>query len=220
MPPVSTAVVERYRGVEDPGGVMMPPAVGMSPGLMATLAGTQTLTNKTLTSPVINLANSDPTADGGIGFNQTNEDLSVGDGSTARKIHMGAWGTFSPAWVQSAGGTPAFGNAAINCRYTTIGRMCTAKYNINFGTSTVFAGTDWGFGLPINAVNVTTHGVSGASVMNDASGTVHVGIAEILSGSLVFLYPSSSPSTSSSGTGVPFVWTSGDMLGISITYEI
>jgi hypothetical protein len=44
------------------------------------------------------LRNNVPTANGSIGYDQTNKDLAVGDGSAGQLVHMGAWKAFTPVW--------------------------------------------------------------------------------------------------------------------------
>ena len=60
----------------------------LSDGDFATLAGTETLTNKTLTSPTLTtptftLATTSSTTSGRISYNSTNKKIQVGDGSNA-----------------------------------------------------------------------------------------------------------------------------------------
>jgi len=63
----------------------------LSDGDFATLAGTETLTNKTLTSPTVNtptltLSTSTSTTEGRIAWDSTADKIIVGDGSTAREF--------------------------------------------------------------------------------------------------------------------------------------
>jgi hypothetical protein len=52
-------------------------------GTLATLAGTESLTNKTLTSPTLTLATSSSTTDARLSWDSTNKKIQVGNGTTA-----------------------------------------------------------------------------------------------------------------------------------------
>lgn len=56
----------------------------LSNGDFATLAGAETLTNKTLTTPVITLSGTPSTTQGVIAWDQTNRQIDIGDGTVTR----------------------------------------------------------------------------------------------------------------------------------------
>ncbi len=70
------------------------------------------------------------TTDGGIAFDRTAEDLSVGDGSASRVVHMGDWKTWTPTFTGfSADPTD------VVAEYTIIGKLCIARVAMTNGTS-------------------------------------------------------------------------------------
>lgn len=95
-------------------------------------------TSPSITTPTLLLANTTPTSNGGIGYDQTNKFLSTGDGTTARRLAMGASidfsGTASPTGYL---GTPTVTLA----RYFEFGAMRIIEYDItgtsNAGTVTI-----------------------------------------------------------------------------------
>ena len=122
---------------------------------IATVEGTQTFTNKTLTSPGVNtptlvLADTVPTADGSMGFDRTNEDLAIGDGSAGQLVHMGAWKTYAVT-VTGFSADPA----SMVGRYSLIGKTCIyCVYMPNTGTSNSTAFT---VSAPFTSANAVAH---------------------------------------------------------------
>jgi hypothetical protein len=75
---------------------------------------------------VIQLHNGTTVVDGGIKFDRTNEDLSIGDGSASQIVHMGAWKTWTPTYGGfSVAPTP------VTAAYTQVGKMVTARIRKN-----------------------------------------------------------------------------------------
>jgi hypothetical protein len=77
---------------------------------------TQTLTNKTLTNPVISGASA--TAAGAYGYDATNKAVLVGDGATAQSIFISDWVAFTPGF------TGFSVNPVVAARYTLVGKIC------------------------------------------------------------------------------------------------
>lgn len=82
----------------------------------------------------------------------------------APNLPSGAWTTFTPTWTTSTGSaTPSFGNAAVNCAWNRVGRTITARYDINFGSTTTFGTSptvndNWRLSLPVTAAGTTQAG--------------------------------------------------------------
>ena len=86
--------------------------------------------SRNITAP-ITLNNTTPAADGGIGFDRTNEDLAIGDGTAGQLVHMGAWKTFTVV-VTGFSADPA----NMVGRYSLVGKTCTLSvYMPTTGTS-------------------------------------------------------------------------------------
>lgn len=70
------------------------------------------------------------TVDGAVQFDRTNEDLSVGDGTNSKIVHMGEWKTWTPVFTGFSV-APTVNSA----RFIEIGNLVIARLNINNGTS-------------------------------------------------------------------------------------
>ena len=104
---------------------------------------TQTLTNKTLTSPTISGAGG--TAAGEYGFDSTAKDILVGDGAVRQNIKIGAWTNHTATW------TGFSANPTYVANYTVIGRLCIyTVYCSADGTSNATATT---ISLPFTSAN-------------------------------------------------------------------
>jgi hypothetical protein len=90
-------------------------------GTLATLAGSETLTNKTLTTPTITLKQSaapTPTAEGDIQWDTDDNRLVVGNGATQETFYPGPFGTvLLSTQTASASASLDFGTAIITSTY-------------------------------------------------------------------------------------------------------
>lgn len=83
------------------------------------------------------------TTDGGLKFDRTNEDLSIGDGSASQIVHMGAWKTYTPTFTGFSADPTVF------ARYTVVGKLCVVSIATSAsGTSNA---TSFTITLPFNA---------------------------------------------------------------------
>lgn len=70
------------------------------------------------------------------------------------------WQDWTPTWTTTTGlATPAFGNAALTCRYAVSARTCWGHFNVVFGSTTNFGttptnGDNWQFSLPVAGASV------------------------------------------------------------------
>ncbi|MFD5748669.1 hypothetical protein [Streptomyces sp. NPDC127033] len=70
------------------------------------------------------------------------------------------WRDWTPVWTTATGlATPAFGNAALRCRYVQMGTVVHGSFDIAFGSTTRFGGGDsgdnWRFSLPVTAAGLS-----------------------------------------------------------------
>lgn len=183
-------------------------------------ASTDTLTNKTLTSPAVNtptlvLANTSPTADGGIGFDRTGEDLQIGDGTNSQYIHVGAWTTFTSSLTNLT-----IGNGTQTSSYTLIGKACFYRIYILFGSTTSISGSVTA-GLPLTAATYPANAEIGTAWFRDASGPANVLGGHNITG-VVFIkgVGLTYEDTANLSSTTPFTWATGDYISICGQYEI
>ena len=198
-------------------------------GTAVTLDGTETLTNKTLTSPTINtptinsptigtsviLPNSTGvTTDGAMVFDGTNEDLAIGDGTAAQKIHMGAWKT----WTPTISGLTV-GNGTLAAKYAVIGKSVLFNIHFTFGSSSSLASTPV-ISLPVNQKDTQ---YQGSGTFLDANTGIYYTSQVNIGNNNVYIYAIATASTFASSTGpsatAPFTWTTGDQIVITAFYE-
>lgn len=177
-------------------------------------ATTDTLTNKTLTSPV--LSDTTPTADGAIGFDRTNEDLVVGDGSASQLVHMGAWKSWTPTWTNLT-----VGNGTVAAKYTKIGKTVIANMQITLGSTSSVSGLIT-FTLPLTAVSMLGN-TSLGNIYMLVAGTPFNGFLGFKSTTQAYVFAlfantTYSQGTSTSGT-IPATWASGDTINGLFMYE-
>lgn len=142
---------------------------------VATLTGTQTLTNKTITSPTLNLGNTNPTANGSIGYDQTLKNITVGDGTNTSLIGLGSFTTYTPTF-----GGFSTNPASVVARYTIIGKRCDVWVTPN--TDGVSNATNFTITLPFAAANTGSNNQVFV-VRIENSGTYGTGLLVVVSNS-------------------------------------
>lgn len=162
---------------------------------------TETLTNKTLTSPKINED---------VALTATATELNALDGQ------MGAWTAWTPTITNITTTSGTF-----NCAYIQIGKTVHCRFSFTLGASSAM-GT-----LPIIELPVTNK--SGASIMvpvliHDAGNTYYTGFAINDQGvSKLAIYMNKADGSYTEFTNitatVPMTWTTNDKLYFSCTYE-
>ncbi|WP_218108059.1 hypothetical protein, partial [Streptomyces sp. EN27] len=154
------------------------------------------------------------------------------DGTTSElQKSPGAWTSWTRTWTTSTGlRLPAYGNAAVNCRYSKVGRAVSYYMDITFGTTTNFGSSpttsdNWVFSLPVAAaVALTPAGTAHIEPGNGqrasmAMAQVNTGAADI---SLHMTGPRVDGSATVSGVVdslTPFVWGSTMRLTVMGQYE-
>ncbi len=217
---------------------------------LVTLAGTESLTNKTITSPTISggtIDNAAITVDsisghtvaanvtvGGVALN--NGVVSTANSVTAVSIAAGGvqpqalvagtgtgWATssWSPIWTNLTKG-----NGVEVAKYIQIGKLVFAKYGITFGTSSAIAG-DATFTLPVTAATLTTGtdlDIIGMASMFDNGSNIFLGyltLASTTSGSLRVNTAGGTYVAQSNLSGsVPYAATAGSATNKTISFQI
>lgn len=197
----------------------------------ATLAGTETLTNKTLTSPTLNnpvisgtnIISSGNIVDGTI----SNVDISssaaidktkiAGTAITAADLSLGAWATYTP----TLSGGWANGNGTWDALYTQIGKTVHWTAIFTLGTTTT-KGSTMLVSLPVTGRGTQyAHHVVGFL----ATGGTTRYIAAILPNSTTNIEVGTSVASATHTTfnamtaTTPFTWATGDQIRLSGTYE-
>lgn len=138
-----------------------------APTVAALTAGAGvTITNGagSITVAANSLENSTPTANGAIGYSQTNKRLGIGDGTNSQQIIMGIWDSWTPAFAGfSANPTVSFS------RYARIGNTIVAAFLFS-GNGTSNA-TTYTMTLPVAARSATSGIMMGAATNNGSATT-------------------------------------------------
>jgi hypothetical protein len=180
---------------------------------LVTLAATQTLTGKTITTPTLELANTSPTADGGIGYDRTEEELQIGDGTNSLFTRMGAWKSFTPSWTNLT-----VGNGTNVGSYAIHGKTCVFRTTLTFGSTTSISGAV-SYTLPVTAATYSDISWIGNVRLKSAGGGF-LGLINS-SGSIVVLNAASTYlATNNLSSTVPATWTTGDTIVVTAVYEI
>mgnify|MGYP001592055952 FL=1 len=155
------------------------PATGIT-NTAVTLSDTQTISGVKTFSVNLILANQTSSTNGALNYDQTNGDLSVGDGTSAELIHVSAWKTWTPTFT-------GFSTAPTNftARYILIGKMCCLIYRTgtpgtsnatNFTMTAPFAAKTATTGIiPISPIdNGSTLSVQGIAYFSAADSTINL----------------------------------------------
>lgn len=190
-----------------PSGLLVPE------NLLVNTTNVQTLTNKTLTSPVILGAGSTVAAT--YGYDATNHTLLIGDGTTNNPIHIGHWQSYTPDV-----GNITLGSGTITGAYCQVGKLVMAKMIFTMAANSAM-GTGPQFTLPVTAKEVGGHiflaeigdygtaSLLGWSLVGAT--TAAVVYYPVVSGSLLVL--------SVITATTPMTWAVNDYIHMSVLYE-
>lgn len=202
-------------------------------GVIVGTTDTQTLTNKTLTTPLVSgsasVASTPATGLGtffGVGTGTVRPHWINSSGTDETVITTGetsytAWQTWTPTWTNLT-----IGNATTSYTYNQTGKTVRAYLYVALGTTTT-VGTSPVFTLPVTAASKYT---SSARGMLGQMSLVQTGVATFLG----YIYSSSSTTAATLSTmnvagtylaeaaitaTVPFTWATGHSMQIKIEYE-
>lgn len=130
--------------------------------------------------------------------------------------------SYTPVWSAGSGTQPVLGNGELVGKYTLNGKLCHTTIRFRAGTTTTYGTEDWRFSLPFKPSG-TEYSIGSAVIFdNDGSGTYWTAMVEKVSlsateeGLLLII--------NNSGSAVkydnPFTWNTGDIIELSITYEL
>lgn len=180
-----------------------------------TLGGT--VASPTISTPTLTLANTSPTADGGIGWAQSTDSLQVGDGTNSKPIHLGAWQSYTPTVYNWTGGD-------LSGAYVRVGNTVhfRAKFSTNF--SSTHSGT-FEMSLPVTSSSNSPVLIGGATVYIWSTSAYYVGwVARISTTRVNVWLPNPTATTDGEKTTVtgskPVVFSAGgDYVEVAGTYE-
>lgn len=215
---------------------------------LASLTGTETFTNKTITAPTISggtIDNTTITVDSisghSVATTVTVANLQINNGvlNSANAVTSTsiAAGAIQPQALVSGTGTgwafqsftPTFtnltvGNGTLACNYTQVGKLVVARISFKLGTTSSM-GTTPTFTLPVTSVSGYTagHWLGGLRIVSGAAGyTGYVQWATTTTALLLALNASStyvSDTSANFTASIPGTWATGDHFDGTIMYE-
>lgn len=193
---------------------------GLDGAAYATRTGSETLTNKTLTSPAI----SDPTisgtatlSGGKIAFPSTQS--ASADANTLDDYEEG---TYTPTWSASGGSPlPSIGNGTLTGTYIKIGQFVMVSVYLLGGSTTVWGTTAdaWTMSLPFQAGALST-GFYGSGVAGDAGVAIYPLVVTCApNASTVRFVKTTTAVPGNFVSNDPFAWGTGDTLQWTLCYR-
>ena len=137
---------------------------------------------------------------------------------------LGSWQSWTPAYATA--GALTVGNGTVVARHVQIGKTVHAEYKLTFGSSTAIGSGSFELPVPMSttyADNVSYIGTGNGYDTSANEGYPFFWRVNSVTDSAIRPIAIDSSSTSAQTTGisssVPFTWTTGDVLQMSVTYE-
>lgn len=185
---------------------------GLEGAAYATRAGSETLTNKTLTAPSIDTVN---LTGGQIAFPATQS-----ASSNVNTLDDYEEGTYTPTWTATGGSPlPSIGNGTLTGAYIKIGQFVMVTVSLTGGSTTVWGTTSdaWTMSLPFQAIGAVFYGVGNAGDAGVSNYPLLVTLAA--SGTTVRFIKTTTNVPGSFTSVEPFTWGTGDTLQFTICYR-
>lgn len=188
------AIIHTFSATEADEANVVAAAITTAGGSVVTTTNAVTLTNKTLTGPVI-------------------DQFGTASGLGA------AWTAYTPTWTGS-GSNPVIGNGTLAGRYKQIGKNVDFQIWVSMGSTTTFGTGNYSLTLPVAAnVSLFVVGTLGTVSALDSSAGSRIGGDIIRTSSTAFSIASTTASTGVWGQLAPFTWAQSDDVTITGSYE-
>lgn len=218
-----------------------------SSSTLATLSGTETLTNKTITAPAISggtIDNTTITVDSISGHTSStvvtvagvqlnNGVISTANAVTATSIAAGAvqpqalttgtgtgwaWSSWTPTLANLT-----LGNGVVSATYIQTGKMVKLRMKFTFGSTSVITGIPT-FSLPVTATaGYTGSGSMGSVIFLNTGVAGYFGYPELTSTTVMTMFTLNVSATYPTVVGwtnaIPFAFVNGSILYVEATYE-
>jgi len=135
---------------------------------------------------------------------------------------LNAWTAYTPTITADTGGF-SLGNGTVSGRYKQLGKTVHFYAKFVFGSTTSPGGGHWTFSLPVQAQS--SNFTFSAAILDDGNawyGGIGNGNYTGSTTSFAVIIPGTNASVTTwavVGNGGPFIWTSGDNITISGSYE-
>ena len=142
--------------------------------------------------------------------------------ATKTNFPADAWTVYTPT-VTADGGGFSLGNGTLSGRYKQLGKTVHFYAKFTFGSTTSPGAGHWNFSLPVTAYN--SNFTFSAAILDNGNawyGGIGNGNYTGLTSSFAVIIPGTSASVTTwatVGNGGPFIWTTGDNITISGSYE-
>lgn len=124
------------------------------------------------------------------------------------------WTSYSPSWT-AATSNPSIGNGSISGSYIQSGKLVIATASITMGSTTTYGSGVWRVSMPVTAASSGLH--VGSVLLLDSSASTGRRPGVCFLGATTYVEFIST--TGVVGASDPFVWATGDILRLSMTYE-
>ena len=140
-------------------------------------------------------------------------DFATGSGSDVDNTYISKPIAYTPSWT-GATTDPVLGDGVIDATYIRKGRTVQANIKITMGSTTTFGSGAWRFSLPV----LPTGNSQGGAVLFEAGTQYWIGISTTNTGQgyATIAVQNGGDFTRSN---IPFIWSSGDVLSMTLDYQ-
>lgn len=126
--------------------------------------------------------------------------------------------SYTPVWT-TTGTAPDIGDGTLSGRYSLNGRICTVQFELVAGSTTTFGTGQFQLSLPFPVANAGQRAQGMARIFESGVGQ-YVALVEAGANSSTMVFYPTTTNTAPVNANTPMVWSSGDSLRGTITYQI